>query len=337
MSQTSRNKAFPIIWISTIFFCCPLLTLTAQEESKSIRTTSIELPLWADEAPLAAGKQENDIPRILVSFPQQPPLADSSAPTTATLPALIIYPGGGYGHLAMGHEGVEMAQWANSLGMVAAICDYRHRGKGYGHPAPLLDAQRAIRLVRSNAEHWNVDPSKVGIIGFSAGGHLASTVLTHLNSIQADGTFLTDEQQLDARDPIDRFSNRPDFGLLCYPVIGMGVDFTHGGSQKNLFGPDPSPDLLALYNNYQQVTSDTPPTFVFHTLEDTVVPVRNSLEFFAAMNQHGVDGELHVFQQGRHGIGLGRDVPGANRWPELARIWLTNRKIIDEASEEQKQ
>ncbi len=175
---------------------------------------------------------------------------------------------GGYGSLAIDHEGYQIGRWANSLGMVGLVCKYRTRRDGYGHPAPLLDAQRAIRLARANAENWQIDPQRVGIIGFSAGGHLASTVLTHF-----------DDGQPQSGDAVASQSSRPDFGILCYPVIGFGRPFSHAGSQKNLLGENPSPELIASLNNDQQVTPQTPPTFLFHTQEDKVVLPKTAWPF----------------------------------------------------------
>jgi acetyl esterase/lipase len=282
---------------------------------------STEIHLWSDAAPLAAGKESKDIPTVIVSKPK-------SESKTARA-ALVICPGGGYGTLAMDHEGKQIAEWANSMDMVAVICNYRHRGKGYGHPAPLMDAQRAIRFTRAHGEEWGVDPERVGILGFSAGGHLVSTVLTHTQAIKADGTFTSAEELKTISDAVDRQSSKPAFGILCYPVVGMGVDFTHKGSEKNLFGENPSKELLTQYNNYEQVTSDTPPTFLFHTYEDTAVPPRNSVEFFAALIRHGVkDCEIHVFAKGVHGVGLGKSINGTKEWSGLAKNWLQNINVI---------
>lgn len=283
---------------------------------------STELPLWSDAAPLAAGKEAKDIPTAIVSKPK----GESKTPRAA----LVICPGGGYGTLAMDHEGTQIAQWANDMGMVAVICNYRHRGKGYGHPAPLMDAQRAIRFTRAHAEEWGIDPARVGILGFSAGGHVVSTVLTHTQAIKADGSFTSPEELKATKDPIDSQSSRPAFGILCYPVIGMGVDFTHKGSEKNLFGENPSKELMKQYNNYEQVTSDTPPTFLFHTYEDTAVPPRNSVEFFGALIAHGIkDCEMHIFAKGVHGVGLGKSINGTKEWSGLAKNWLQNINLIE--------
>jgi acetyl esterase/lipase len=265
---------------------------------------SLDVPLWSNGAPNALGKEAKDTPMAFVRLPE------SDQPTSA----LVILPGGGYGNLAMGHEGKDIAEWANSMGMAAVICDYRHKGKGYAHPAPMQDAQRAIRLARANAKDWNIDPSRVGVIGFSAGGHLASTVLTKFEA--ADAT---------QSDPVARESSRPDFGILAYPVIVFGQDATHKGSQRNLLGESPSQEMIALFSSEKQVTKETPPTFLFHTMEDKGVPPENSIAFYSAMLRNGVPGELHVFEKGKHGIGLGKSIPVTSEWSLACHRWLVSR------------
>ena len=279
-----------------------LISPTLAAEAKSF-----DIPLWEKGAPGANGTEPKDIPLAMVRLPA------SDSPTGA----LVICPGGGYGGLAMGHEGNEMAEWANQMGLAAIICDYRHRGKGYGHPAPLQDAQRAIRTVRAKAKEWNIDPTRVGILGFSAGGHLASTVLTKFDA--------GDSQSADA---IDRQSSRPDYGILAYPVILFGQPATHKGSERNLLGPSPDPKLLESFQSDLNVTKETPPTFLFHTLEDKGVPPQNSVAFFAAMIQHGVAGELHVFEKGAHGLGLAKKTPGTSEWPNACRRWLEAKQFV---------
>ena len=283
-------------------FWFSLAALTIAGEPKSF-----ELPLWENGAPGALGKEPKDIPMAMVRLPA------SDRPTGA----LVICPGGGYGGLAMGHEGHEIAEWANQMGLAAIICDCRHRSKGYGHPAPLQDAQRAIRMTRANATQWNIDATRVGIMGFSAGGHLTSTVLTHFDSGNANDT-----------DAIAKQSSRPDFGILCYPVILFGEPKSHKGSEKNLLGESPDPKLVESLRNDLQVTKDTPPTFLFHTQEDKAVPPENAVQFYAAMISHGVPGELHVYEKGRHGVGLARDLPVTSDWSNACRRWLEGRKIV---------
>jgi acetyl esterase/lipase len=229
----------------------------------------------------------------------------------------VICPGGGYGGLAMDHEGHQIGRWLNDNGIAGFICDYRHRGKGYGHPAPLQDAQRAIRTVRSRAKEFGVDPGKIGILGFSAGGHLTSSALTHFDAGKAD-----------ADDEIERVSCRPDFGVLCYPVIAFDQPFTHKGSQNNLLGKDASAELIASMSSEKQVTDQTPPCFLWHTTEDTGVPPLNSVVFYSALIAHKVPAELHIFEKGRHGVGLAKDIPGTDGWPAACIAWLKGRGVV---------
>lgn len=268
--------------------------------------------LWPGGAPGATGSQEKDQPQFIISLAAKPPTTAS-----AKTPGIVVLPGGGYGGLAMGHEGHEIARWMNSLGISAFICDYRHRGKGYGHPAPSTDASRAIRTVRARADEFGVDPERIGVIGFSAGGHLASTVSTHF-----------DEGASGDSDPIQRVSSRPDFAILCYPVIAFGEPFTHGGSQRNLLGDNPDPELVRKLSNEKQVSKRNPPTFLWHTGDDAAVPVQNSIVFYLALQRAGVPAELHVYETGRHGLGLAKNVPGASNWPQEAAAWLKVRGIL---------
>ena len=297
-------SATPLYRIASCAIVLATLMLTPLQavEPKTFR-------LWEGDAPNALGTEEKDIPTVIVYLPE-----DAKEP----VPVLMICPGGGYGGLAMDHEGHQLAKWANDMGMAGVIVSYRHRGRGYGHPNPMLDAQRAIRLTRSHAEHWRIDPKRVGMIGFSAGGHLTSTILTHFDLGKADAT-----------DPVDRQSCRPDFGILSYAVIALGESYTHGGSQKNLLGADAPEELIKSLSNEKQVTSETPPTFLWHTAEDKAVPAENSLRFYSAMVTAGVPGELHVFTKGRHGIGLGVGSGAASQWPGLCKNWLADIGMID--------
>ena len=267
------------------------------------------MPLWPDGppgAPDAASAQPGDQPELILTR------VLSDQPT----PAVVILPGGGYQTHAIDHEGYQFAEWFESLGITSAICTYRHRGKGnegkgYGHPYPMLDAQRAIQTLRARSREWNIDPNRIGVIGFSAGGHLCSTVSTHFA-----------EPDPNAKDVISRVSSRPDFAILCYPVIVFDRSHTHRGSQRNLLGENPDPELIESLSNERQVSSQTPPTFLFHTAEDEPVPAENSLLYYRACLEHGVPAELHVFPKGRHGLGLARDMPGAKQWPGLCHDWL---------------
>lgn len=264
--------------------------------------------LWPQGAPGALGDRDQDQPTLT------PYLAE---PTLATGAAIVVCPGGGYGGLA-GHEGHDYALWLNQHGVAAFVLKYRLGSAGYRHPAMLQDAARAVRLVRHRAADWKVDPQRVGIMGSSAGGHLASTLLTHF-----------DVGQPDAADPVERQSSRPDLGILCYAVITM-QEFTHQGSRRNLLGDSPSAELVSLLSNERQVTAETPPCFIWHTWEDQAVPVENSLQFAAALRRAGVPFALHVYQQGRHGIGLGDKPPFAHPHPWAADLafWLRVQSFV---------
>jgi acetyl esterase/lipase len=252
-------------------------------------------PLWPDGAPGALGQADKDIPTLTAYLPD---------PAKATGAAIVICPGGGYAHLAP-HEGADYARFLNECGVAGFVLKYRLASDGYHHPAMLQDAARAVRLVRARAGEWKLDPHRVGIMGSSAGGHLASTLVTHF-----------DAGKPDAADPVERQSSRPDLGILCYAVITMG-QFTHQGSKLNLLGKDPSPELVRELSNELQVTKDTPPCFVWHTYEDNAVPVENSLQFAEALRRAGVPCDLHIYQKGPHGLGL-----GTREWnPEKRHPW----------------
>lgn len=263
--------------------------------------------LWPNGAPGAKGTAPTDQPRVTV-FPAP---ADKSVKA-----AVVICPGGGYGGLATGHEGHEIAAWFNERGITALMLEYRLGSKGYQHPAPLLDAQRAIRYARSQAEALGYATDKVGLMGFSAGGHLASTAGTHF-----------DDGDKAAKDPIDKLSCRPDFLMLGYPVITMG-EKTHGWSKRNLLGATPDPELVELLSNEKHVTAKTPPTFLFHTDEDTVVLPENSVLFYLALRQHKVPAEMHIYEKGKHGVGLAAKDPTLSSWSGRLEDWLRVREIL---------
>jgi len=278
-----------------------LLTMLVQDQGAAHAMQQLprdEFPLWPDGAPGALGQTAKDTPTLTPYF---------APPSKATGAAMIICPGGSYGALAP-HEGVHYALWLNEQGITGFVLKYRLGTSGYKHPSMMLDVQRAIRYVRANAEKWKLDTNRIGIMGSSAGGHLASTALTHF-----------DAGDQNAKDPIDRVSSRPNLGILCYPVISMGA-ISHAGSKKNLLGDNPDPRLIELLSNEKQVTKDTPPTFIFHTVEDTTVKVENSLEFAAALRANGVPFALHIYQRGSHGMGL-----GTREWePELRHPWTND-------------
>lgn len=285
--------------IAILFFGTSGKTLAAEPKSEL---------LWPAGAPGATGDAPADKPQLIAYLPDK---------ELATGAAIMICPGGGYGHLAMDHEGDQIGQWLNSIGVAGFICDYRHRGKGYGYPAPLDDAQRAIRTLRARAGEWGIDPQRIGILGFSAGGHLASSAATHF-----------DDGDSASADPIQRVSCRPDFAVLCYSVIAFNEPFTHYGSQYNLLGKDADAQLVTKFSNEKQVTAQTPPTFLWSTNEDTAVPPENSVQFYLALRRAGVPAELHVFEHGRHGLGLARDIPGTSLWPTLCEQWLRGRGLL---------
>jgi acetyl esterase/lipase len=260
-------------------------------------------PLWKNGAPGALGTDPKDIPTLT------PFLAPKEKATGA---AVVVLPGGGYGALA-DHEGKAYALWLNSLGVHGFVLKYRLASAGYHHPRMLEDAARAVRTVRARASEWGVDPKRVAIMGSSAGGHLASTLLTHFDAGNPNGD-----------DIIEKESSRPDIGILCYPVITMGP-LTHEGSKKNLLGPNPPEQLIEFLSNEKQVTSDTPPTFLFHTFEDTVVPVENSLMFAEALRKHGVSFDLHIYEKGRHGIGLANGHP----WTKDCEAFLKTHGFVN--------
>jgi acetyl esterase/lipase len=256
--------------------------------------------LWPDGAPGAQGTADEDKPSLAIY-----PAMGANKTTTG----VIVCPGGGYAHLAMDHEGVQIAAWLNNLGLSAYVLKYR-LGPKYHYPIQLWDAQRALRYIRSRANELGVRPDRIGIWGFSAGGHLAATAATHFAA--ADGQA----------DLIDRQSARPDFAILSYPVISMLDPYAHLGSRRNLLGDKPDPMLAQGLSNELQVSSQTPPTFLFHTSEDPVVPVENSLFFYLALRKAGVPVEMHIYQKGRHGVGLAAADPILRTWPEHLSAWL---------------
>lgn len=285
-------------------WACLAGTVLAQDAKESWPAT---VRLWQGEAPRAEGKEESDIP-TLRPYPAEN--GQSGA-------AVIVCPGGGYGVLAYDHEGHQVAKFFARHGVNAFVLRYRHAPK-YRHPTPLEDAQRALRFVRFHAQRYAVDPQRVGIMGFSAGGHLASTAATHFDLGKAD-----------SEDPIDRLSCRPDFAVLCYPVISFTAPWSHRGSRRNLLGDrNDDEELAKSLSNELQVTKDTPRTFLFHTAKDTGVPVQNSLAFFTAMQQHGVPGELHAYQHGPHGVGLGHADPVLSGWPDRLMQWMRASNLL---------
>ncbi len=269
------------------------------------------IPLWPNGAPGALGTAEQDVPTLTPFLPS----AES-----ATGAAIVICPGGGYGGLAP-HEGQGYAEWLAKNGVAGLVLKYRLGSKGYRHPAMLNDAARAVRLTRSKAADWKIDPKRVGIMGSSAGGHLASTLLTHFDAGKPDDA-----------DPVEHESSRPDIGILCYAVITMGPN-THGGSRQNLLGDHPAQELIDLLSNEKQVTPQTPPCFIWHTWQDNAVKVENSLAFAEALRKSGVPFDLHIYEKGPHGIGLSEGKNGVpegdvHPWAKDCLYWLKIRGFV---------
>jgi len=259
------------------------------------------IPLWPEGAPGAQGTEAADIPEIRL-YPADAAHANGCC--------VVVLPGGGYRALAVDHEGQQVAKWLNSIGVTAAVVNYR-LGPKYHHPAPLQDAQRGIRYVRAHAGELKIDPHRVGIMGFSAGGHLASTVSTHF-----------DAGDKESADPVAQQSSRPDFSILCYPVISLKEPFSHAGSRLNLLGENPDPALVENLSSETQVTAETPPTFIFQTDEDRGVPAENAVAYYLALRKQGVPAELHIYQNGPHGVGLAAGNPILTTWKERLADWL---------------
>lgn len=259
------------------------------------------------KAPAAYVEKHEGYIISLVTDPTITPYLPAKDKATGT--AIIIFPGGSYINLATGHEGEDIAREFNKVGITAFVVKYRlpsdeiMMDKAIG---PLQDAERAIQIVRQRASEWGVNPSKVGIIGFSAGGHLASTLDTHFDKVVIDNK--------------DKISLRPDFAMLIYPVISFGP-FAHAYSRENLIGKNPSAENLELYSNEKQVTTNTPPTFLIHAEDDDVVPVQNSLLFYDALLKNKVKAEMHLFQEGGHGFGL-HNPKSKDKWFDWAANWL---------------
>jgi acetyl esterase/lipase len=260
--------------------------------------------LWNGRAPLGDGKFEQADAQITVHKPEKP---------NGT--AVVICPGGGYGGLVTGAEGHGIATWLNRHGITGVVLEYRlPAGRPY---VPLLDAQRALRTVRSNAKAWGIDPAKVGIMGFSAGGHLASTAATHF-----------DDGDPNTTDAVDRVSCRPDFAILIYPVITMG-NKTHQGSRNSLLGKNPDAKLVELFSNEKQVTAKTPPTFLAHAKDDGVVVPDNSKAFYEALQARKVPAKYLELPSGGHGLN-GYKGPMWDAWQEQSLAWLAEQKFIPE-------
>ena len=265
------------------------------------------LPLWNGPAPGAQGTDDKDIPTITVYLPRNTP---------AGMAAVIVCPGGGYTGLAMNHEGRQVANFLNSQGIAAFVLKYR-LGPKYHHPVELGDAQRAIRMLRAHSADWHIATDRIGILGFSAGGHLAMSASTHFDAGKAD-----------AADVVDRVSSRPDFSVLGYPVISLVEPWTHQGSKNALLAANADPELAKSLSGEQSVTKETPPTFIFQTNADTTVPAENATYYYLALRKAGVAAEMHIFEKGPHGLGLAMDDPAISEWSKLLTNWLRVHGVI---------
>ncbi len=263
--------------------------------------------IWQYGLPGKVGNDDKDKPTLTVYLPP----ADKANGT-----AVVICPGGGYGFLAIDHEGKQVAEWLNSIGVAGFVLKYRLAPR-YHHPAPMQDAQRALRVVRAGAKEWKIDPKRIGIWGFSAGGHLASTAGTHF-----------DKGKPDAEEPIERVSCRPDFLILAYPVISMEPGIGHMGSRINLIGKNPDPKLVEDLSNEKQVTEQTPPTFLFHTNADSGVLPENSVQFYLALRKAKVPAELHIYEKGPHGVGLAPQDPILSTWKDRLEAWMKGNGLL---------
>jgi acetyl esterase/lipase len=285
------------IWLAGIF---TIFVASAQQAPLPIQDLQV-LRLWSGAVPGAQGTAESDIPQMTAYLPRFTP---------AGMTAVIVFPGGGYRALAMNSEGRQVANYLNSMGIAAFVLEYR-LGPRYHHPVEIEDAQRAIRTVRSHASEWHIAENRIGVMGFSAGGHLAATASTRFDSGKPD-----------ASDEVDRASSRPDFSILCYPVISLTEAWTHKGSKLNLLGENPSPELAKTLSMENAVTAQTPPTFIFLTNADTSVPAENSVYYYLALRKAGVSAEMHIFENGPHGVGLAMYDPALSEWPKLLDNWL---------------
>jgi acetyl esterase/lipase len=283
-----------------------LLTLTLLVATEKPKT----IPLWPDGAPGAVGKEDADKPTLTVYLPP----ADKATGT-----GIVLVPGGGYIYVSSEKEGRQPAELLNSLGVAAFILNYRHAPR-YHNPAPIEDGKRAVRMVRANAKEYGVDPKKIGVWGFSAGGHLAAIVGTGF-----------DKGDADAKDPIEKVSSRPDFLILCYPVITMTLPETNLITRRALLGKDPDDKLIDLLSAEKHVTDKTPPTFLVHGSADPIVPRENSEMFYKALKKANVPAEIHILDKGKHGFALAQKDPDLHTWPDLLVAWMKKRELLEKS------
>ena len=301
-----------------LLLMCSVLTTAAFAEN-------VVIPLWPEGVPAAVradapaakgpiGEEKNEDGRIShISIPTLTVYAPAVDRPNGT--AVIICPGGGYAYLSNAREGIQYANWLSTLGVTAFVL--KNRVTDYGHPAPLQDVLRAVRLVRSRAAEFKINPSRIGVMGSSAGGHLAASAGTLFE--HADGKTGA---------PLDAISARPDFLILMYPVITMADGVTHEGSRKSLLGEHRTPEMLAFASLENQVTAATPPTLLIHTQEDTTVPIENSIRFFQALTRAKVPAEFYAFEHGSHGMGMKDGFGTSSDWPKRAEEWLRNRSLL---------
>ncbi len=295
------------------------ITLVAIFMTISLQAQNFVLPLWENEIPNSQKTNEEEISLetdiVRISKVQNPTIeVYLPSKKTATGQAVVICPGGGYAILAYDWEGSDVARWLNSKGIAGIVLKYRlpnSKSNVVSYKSPLMDAQKAMRLVRYNAEKWNINKKEVGIMGFSAGGHLASTLGTHF-----------DEKLNESKDLVNFISARPDFMVLMYPVITMKEPYVHKGSRNNLLGPEPSNELINHLSNEMQVKQNTPPTFIVHSGDDKGVPIENSLMFYKALREKDIPAEMHFFPSGGHGYSMAQNNESLRSWPDLLNVWL---------------
>ena len=297
--KTIRRSSLLLAFAALLASTLPAFAQTPPNPPAWLQTIPKPIPLYKGSVPGATGTTPSDSPKLYVMLPKKP----------TTSAAVLVIPGGGYVYVALGHEGLQIAHWLNAQGMPAIVLDYRVAP--YHYPVEIEDGMQAMRVVRAHAKEWGIDPNRIGVWGFSAGGHLATTLGTHCNQTHPD-----------AANPLDRLSCKPDFMILSYPVISMRKSITHMGSRISLLGKHPTGKMVAEFSNELRVTPSTPPTFLFVTQRDPVVPVQNSYDFYQAMIRNHVPGELHVYDYGVHGCGLCGTIPALHTYPALLRQWL---------------
>jgi acetyl esterase/lipase len=312
-TYTAAVKIF-VFWAFIVvasLLVSPSATAVAQAPAPAAAAILKNLPppifLWPNGAPGALGDAEADKPRLYAFVPK----------AKSTTMAVLVIPGGGYEHVAMGHEGIQYARWLNAQGIIAFVLDYRVAP--YKYPVEIQDGMRAMRYVRAHAWEYGVEANRIGVWGSSAGGHLASTLGVHGN----DAAPLPEKT-----DTVDEVDARPNFMILSYPVIEMKGENAHTGSRKNLLGQTPDPQMEETFSNQLQVNAQTPMTFLFATTGDATVPVENSLDFYRALERAQVPAELHIYDYANHGCGLCGEIPELATWPTLLRNWLIHAKWL---------